>query len=97
MVFTIFITEIVGNMAKGRISKQVVQENKARQIFPKKQHFLPPDTLTRFEIHPFALLPMRYDIPSYILMLESWFSLNEIHSEIMELHGVTQKSLRTTT
>ena len=26
---------IVGNKAKGRISKRVFQENKARQIFPK--------------------------------------------------------------
>ena len=27
--------EIVGNKAKGRISKRVLQENKARQIFRK--------------------------------------------------------------
>ena len=31
----------VGNKAKGRISKQVFHENKARQIFPKNEHFLP--------------------------------------------------------
>ena len=48
----------VGNKAKGRISKRVFQENKARQIFRKKdisyplirkhknEHFLPPDTQT---------------------------------------------------
>ena len=30
-------------MAKGRISKQVFQENKALQILRKKEHFLPPD------------------------------------------------------
>ena len=29
----------VGNKAKGRISKRVFQENKARQIFRKKEHF----------------------------------------------------------
>ena len=34
--------EIVGNKAKGRISKRVFQENKARQIFRKNEHFLPP-------------------------------------------------------
>ena len=37
---------IVGNKAKGRISKRVFQENKARQIFRKNEHFLPPDTHT---------------------------------------------------
>ena len=30
----------VGNKAKGRISKRVFRENKARQIFRKKKHFL---------------------------------------------------------
>ena len=30
---------------KVRISKWVFQENKARQIFRKKEHFLPPDFL----------------------------------------------------
>ena len=34
----------VGNKAKGRISKRVFRENKARQIFRKKERFLPPDT-----------------------------------------------------
>ena len=29
----------VGNKAKGRISKRVFQENKARQIFRKNEHF----------------------------------------------------------
>ena len=41
------IKHIVGNKAKGRISKQVFQENKARQILRKKRTFLIPD------IHPF--------------------------------------------
>ena len=36
----------VRNKAKGRISKRVLQENKPRQIFPKNEHFLPPDTNT---------------------------------------------------
>ena len=36
--------QLVGNKAKGRISKLVLQENKARQIFKKNEHFLPPDT-----------------------------------------------------
>ena len=40
------IFDIVGNKAKGRTSKRVSQENKARQIFRKKAHFLPPDTHT---------------------------------------------------
>ena len=38
--------QLVGNKAKERISKRVFQENKARQIFPKNEHFLPPDTHT---------------------------------------------------
>ena len=36
----------VGNKAKGRISKRVFPEKKARQIFPKYEHFLPPNTHT---------------------------------------------------
>ena len=34
-------TEVVGNKAKKRISKQVLQENKARQIFRKANIFYP--------------------------------------------------------
>ena len=41
-----FKTEFVGNKAKGRISKRVFQENKARQILQNNKHFLPPDTHT---------------------------------------------------
>ena len=36
----------VGNKVKGRISKLVFQENKARQIYSKNELFLPPDTYT---------------------------------------------------
>ena len=32
-LYSISKDKIVGNMAKGRISKRVLQENKARQIF----------------------------------------------------------------
>ena len=35
--------ELVGKKAKGRISKWVLQEYKARQIFQKNKHFLPSD------------------------------------------------------
>ena len=38
--------QILGNKAKGRISKRVLQENKARQIFQKNEHLLTPDTHT---------------------------------------------------
>ena len=31
--------QFIGNKAKGRISKRVFQENKARQIFQKNEHF----------------------------------------------------------
>ena len=41
-----FRSKFVGNKAKGGILKRVFQENKARQIFQKNEHFLPPDTLT---------------------------------------------------
>ena len=46
-------SSFVGNKAKGRISKRVLEENKACQInFPKNQHFLPPP----LDTHTFALL-----------------------------------------
>ena len=32
---------VAGNKAKGRASKRVFQENKARQNFSKNEHFLP--------------------------------------------------------
>ena len=35
-----------GNKSRGGISKRVFQENKARPIFRKNEHFLPPDTHT---------------------------------------------------
>ena len=38
----VFTVLIVSNTAKGRISKLVLQENRARQIFQKKQTFLIP-------------------------------------------------------
>ena len=46
MEFQISGKEFLGNKAKGRISKWVLQEDKARQIFRKKKHFLTPDTHT---------------------------------------------------
>ena len=48
----------VGNKAKGRISKRVFQEKKARQIFRKTNiSYLPVRVRnTRFEIRRFALL-----------------------------------------
>ena len=57
--------EFVGNKAKLRISKQVFQENEARQIFHRKNKCLFFGKFggvlfswnTRFEIRPFALLP----------------------------------------
>ena len=38
----------MGSKAKREISKQVLQENKARQTFLKKEHFLPPDSLLNY-------------------------------------------------
>ena len=38
----------VGSKSKREISKQVLQENKARQTFLKKEHFLPPDSLLNY-------------------------------------------------
>ena len=52
------ILYIVGNKAKGRISKRVFQESKARQNFRKKKNIsYPPDTHTFF-----ALLPTTYSL-----------------------------------
>ena len=63
---------IDGNKTKGRISKRVFQESKARQIFRKtnisrKVHFRKIwigllSWNTRFEIRPFALLLSIYDV-----------------------------------
>ena len=54
-------SSFVGNKAKGRISKRVLEENKACQInFPKNQHFLPPPPPPPpwyAHVRPFALLP----------------------------------------
>ena len=57
--------DFVGNKAKGRISKQVLQENKARQVFFRKTNISYPlfsklwralfSCNTRFEIRIFAL------------------------------------------
>ena len=50
---------IVGNKAKGRMSKPVFQENKARQVFRKTNISYPLICIcTCFEIRPFALLPI---------------------------------------
>ena len=38
--------KLVGNKAKGRISKRVFQETKHAKFSEKKNHFLPPDTHT---------------------------------------------------
>ena len=38
--------KLVGNKAKWQISKRLLQENKACQIFRKNEHFLPPDIHT---------------------------------------------------
>ena len=68
---SLFYHKFVGNKAKGQISKRLLQQNKARQIFWKNEHFLPSDTHTyvwralfcwntRFEIRNFALLPTNY-------------------------------------
>ena len=43
---SIYQLHFVGNKAKGRISKRVFQESKARQIFRKTNIFYPPDTHT---------------------------------------------------
>ena len=37
---SILFLHFVGNKAKGRISKRVFQENKARQVFREKQTYL---------------------------------------------------------
>ena len=38
--------QFVVNKVKRRISKRVLLENKAHQIFQKSEYFLPPDTHT---------------------------------------------------
>ena len=52
-----FIQVLVDNKAKGQISKRVLKENKARQIFPPDTHDVLFSCNTCFEIRPSALLP----------------------------------------
>ena len=42
----IHTSKLVGNKARGWISKRLFQENKARQIFRKNERFLSLDTRT---------------------------------------------------
>ena len=61
------VTNIVDNKAKGRISKRLFQENKARQIFRKTNIFYAlirtrREKNTRFEICSFALLQTIYQM-----------------------------------
>ena len=50
-------SSFVGNKAKGRISKRVLEDNKACQInFPKNPHFLSPPSPLPLDTHTFALL-----------------------------------------
>ena len=55
------LKQIVGNRAKGRISKRMFQENKARQIFRKKKNISYPLIRIRtcfvFLKHPFRDFP----------------------------------------
>ena len=41
ILFSFTVVYIVGNKLKGRISKRVFQENKARQIFQKRTFLTP--------------------------------------------------------
>ena len=50
---------VVGNRAKGRMSKPRKQEKQSTPNFPKNKHFLLPDN-TRFEIRRFALLERKF-------------------------------------
>ena len=74
------LSKLVGDKAKRLISKRVIQENKARQIFGKTNIShpppSPPDTYTYvyqggvpFETHLFALLPAN-STPSFNLWTE---------------------------
>ena len=74
------LSKLVGDKAKRLISKRVIQENKARQIFGKANISHSPDTYTYvyqggggggvpFETHLFALLPAN-STPSFNLWTE---------------------------
>ena len=56
---SILFLHFVGNKAKGRISKRVFQENKARQVFREKQTYLTFGVLFFLEtpVLRFGLLP----------------------------------------
>ena len=58
--FSTCLTHFVGNKPKGRISKRVIQENKARQIFRKTNISYPLKNLACFVFlkHPFWNSPI---------------------------------------
>ena len=60
--FSLSSNSVVGHETKGRISKRVFEENKARQIF-RKTSISYPLIRTRFEIRLSALLPTMRRLP----------------------------------
>ena len=77
----------VGSKAKERISKRVLQENKARQIFRKTNIFYPlirSPVNTRFEIRSFALLTTTWIYKVRIKQALSckWESFHQLSNQI---------------
>ena len=68
--------QVVGNKAKGRISKQVFQENKACQIFQKRNISYPLISL-KFALLPYywqsTMMKWKTDVIKYIFFLNGTF------------------------
>ena len=72
--------KVVGNKAKERISKRMLLENKARQIFPKTNISYP---LIRFsENLRFALLPYNRQVPQFQVHDSLYFSIFQYSAAI---------------
>ena len=84
------LPEIVGNKAKGRISKRVFQENNARQIFRKNEHSPPPPPDTH------TYVPCFLEAPVLRFSLLPYYRRNEVgrySSEILKNSRCTSFSL----
>ena len=99
--------DLVCNKPKGRISKRVFQENKARQIFPKNENFSPSDPHTyvcvsrgkkcsffgKFGVHCFLEPPFWY---SAFWFITEYFTdrTSFLPSNLMEEISTRSRSLR---
>ena len=87
--------QIVGNKAKGRISKRLFQENKARQIFRKTKNFSENLACFVFLKHPFSNSPfclitdeiLKKSLSFIFLIL---YPVNMQHSTLLDVYTTSR-------